>query len=95
MKKARQIRVPRPSAKAAPRLSAKAARFETTAAAFEQDWLHNDSRVILRRRDVLNYELTATEEHLSALQASIASVTAKKERLEALVAGLTRVLARR
>lgn len=64
-------------------------------AASEQQWLHADSRVIVRQRDVLQYELQAIEEHANALRASLAEVTARRRRVEARVQGMTRALARR
>lgn len=70
-------------------------RFEVTANAAEQSFMHNDSRVIVRRRDVLLFELSTVEEHLVGLRASTAEVTARKERLEAQIDGLRRVLSRR
>lgn len=54
-----------------------------------------DGRVIVRRRDVLMFELVATEEHLNGLRASLAEVEAHRARLTGKIAGLTRVLAKR
>jgi len=73
----------------------RAARFEAQAQATEQQFVGNDSRVIVRQRDVLQYELAAIEEHVVGLRASLTEVLAKKERIEARVDGLTRVLQRR
>ena len=58
-------------------------------------WMHNDSRVITRERDVALYDLRATEEHIAGLLESLAAVRRKKATLEAHVAGLTKVLERR
>lgn len=52
----------------------------------------NDSRVIVRQREVLMFELAATEEHLNGLRAATVDVGAKKARIKAKIVGLTRVL---
>ena len=57
--------------------------------------MHRDSRVITRSREVLMFELQATEEHLAGLRAGITEVTATKARLEARIRGITRALDKR
>lgn len=63
--------------------------------AFEQSFNHSDGRVVMRRRDVLLFELSTIEEHLNGLNASVTEVLAKKVRLEARIAGLNNVIAKR
>jgi hypothetical protein len=61
----------------------------------EQSFTQADGRVIVRQRDVLQFELAATDEHLSGLRASISEQMAKRSRLVSRIAGLTLVLTKR
>ena len=72
-----------------------AKKLDGVAAETEQSFMHNDSRVVIRYRDVLRFELATVDEHLAGLRASIVEQTLKKERLAARIGGLTRVLNRR
>lgn len=68
---------------------------EALAQETQETYAGNDSRVITRQRDVLRYELTATDDHLAGLRASLAAVQGKRARIEARIDGLTKVLNKR
>ena len=73
----------------------KPTKLDALCTAVEQSWAHNDSRVIVRKRDVLLFELQATEEHINSLRASLIETQAHRACIEAKITGLTRVLGRR
>lgn len=74
---------------------ARVPKFEVITDATDQEFRHNDSDFIARRRDVMQFDLVSTEEHIAALRSQVAAALMHKERLEARIAGMTRSLARR